>query len=551
MIEFIKKHSEIFTILGLLLFCCLIFFVGLGTYSLMDVDETRYVLMSRDMFNTRDFMTLYLNGEYFFEKPPLYFWGEVLSFFTFGGQVNEFTARFPVALYGTLSTLLLYFIGRKTVSRKYGIVAALILATSVEFLILAKYAILDILLATCVEFSICFGFLTYFVKDSNKKYCWWAFYLFSALAVLAKGIPGFILPFGTMFFVAIFTKKFKELFKLQYIIPGVIIFLIVVLPWHILMLKKYDPLFFNEYIMKHHLSRFLDSSQGLNRKQPWFYFLLVFLWGFCPWIISAISIFISKIKNWKNEKFRINFSELTTVQKYLFFNFIAFVLTMLFFSSSSTKLATYLLPIYFAAANLIAWAWVQYLNNGKYEKPIKISSYIIFGLFTFLAIGALFTPIFLPEKIYAAIVSVKCFTIILLFIFGIAGLVVTSLNKRILIFGVYIAFFTTLSAIGMPKYFELDYSFGQNDLIKFGQYAKENNLTIHAVNMGVRYSLNYYGTKNVFYEEDDADETKLIQLLQNGKPNEVFLMKTKKFRDMENIKYTTIFKGAKYTLFTK
>ena len=69
-LDFVKKHSEIFTILGLIIFCYFVFFFNIGNYALMDVDETRYVSMARDMFNTKDFMTLYLNGEYFFEKPP-------------------------------------------------------------------------------------------------------------------------------------------------------------------------------------------------------------------------------------------------------------------------------------------------------------------------------------------------------------------------------------------------------------------------------------------------------------------------------------------------
>ena len=97
MMDFIKKHPELFTIFGLLCFCGMIFFYGIGSYALMDVDETRYVSMARDMFHSKDYMTLYLNGNYFFEKPPLYFWGEVLSFLGFG-TVNEFTARVPVIL---------------------------------------------------------------------------------------------------------------------------------------------------------------------------------------------------------------------------------------------------------------------------------------------------------------------------------------------------------------------------------------------------------------------------------------------------------------------
>ena len=74
--DYIKKHSDLFTFLGLLVVCYFIFFFNIGNYALMDVDETRYVSMARDMFHCKDFLTLYLNGEFFFEKPPLYSWGD-------------------------------------------------------------------------------------------------------------------------------------------------------------------------------------------------------------------------------------------------------------------------------------------------------------------------------------------------------------------------------------------------------------------------------------------------------------------------------------------
>ena len=145
--NFVLKHPELFTILGLCILFYFIFFHNIWAYALMDVDETRYVSMAEDMYRSKNFLTLYLNHQYFFEKPPLYFWGECLSFAIFG-KINEFTARFPVALYGTLSCFLTYFMGRKLVSRTYGVVAALIQATSMEFLILAKFAILDIVVST-------------------------------------------------------------------------------------------------------------------------------------------------------------------------------------------------------------------------------------------------------------------------------------------------------------------------------------------------------------------------------------------------------------------
>ena len=52
--------ETIIMLLGLLVVCYFIFFFNIGNYALMDVDETRYVSMARDMFHCKDFLTLYL-----------------------------------------------------------------------------------------------------------------------------------------------------------------------------------------------------------------------------------------------------------------------------------------------------------------------------------------------------------------------------------------------------------------------------------------------------------------------------------------------------------
>ena len=186
--QIFNKHIEIMTLLFLTIIFYFIFFHNLGTYPLMDVDETRYVSMARDMFNTKDFMTLYLNGEYFFEKPPLYFWQECLSFAIFG-KINEFSARFPVALLGFIFSFVVYFTSKQRIDRKFGVIAALILATSLEFVILSKYAILDIVLTFYVGLALVVYFQTFFCSEKAKKFYWWLFYIFTGLAVMAKGIP--------------------------------------------------------------------------------------------------------------------------------------------------------------------------------------------------------------------------------------------------------------------------------------------------------------------------------------------------------------------------
>ena len=540
--NFISKHPELFTILGLGILFYFIFFHNIWAYALMDVDESRYVSMSKDMFNTKDFLTLYLNNEYFFEKPPLYFWGECLSFAIFG-KINEFTARFPVALYGTMCAFLTYFMGRKIVSRAYGVVSALILATSLEFVILAKFAILDIVVATCVWFSVAFGMLTCFCEEKNKKYFWWLFYFFSGLAVMAKGIPGFVIPFGSMFFISIANKNFKEIFKPQYFLVGFVIFFAVTLPWHIVMLKIHDPLFFNEYIIKHHIERFLGAPE-IGRVQPFYFYFLTILWGFFPWILSCLVVLVRKImlKDF-------NFKELNNTRKFLLFNGIVAILTILFFSSSKTKLITYILPIYPALACLGGYLWVNYMQKGEYSRLINKTVYIIGGIFITASIVAIFTPIFLPTELNLDIAPAKSLCIGLLFACGLASILFAKREKFSAVFFTYVIFMLCLSAFGTEKFFNIDYTFGQNDLLRYAKFAKDNDKTMTAYRFSHKYSLIYYGGKPVEY----GKQYEISDLKQALNKNNNLVIIPHKFYDdeVQALDYNIVDNGRKYIMIEK
>lgn len=509
----------------------------------MDVDETRYVSMARDMFHSKDFLTLYLNGEYFFEKPPLYFWGECLSFALFG-KVNEFTARFPVALYGTLSTLLVYFTGKKIISRRYGFISALILATTLEFVMLAKFAILDIVVTTCIGFSVMFGFLTQFVNDKNKKYMWWLFYIFSGLAVMAKGIPGFVVPFAVMFFVTLYNKTFKQIFKPQYILPGFVLFFLIVLPWHIVMLKMHDPLFFNEYIMKHHINRFFSSSE-IDREQPFYFYFVTVLWGLIPWVFSGIAVGITKLKTFKN----IAVSELNNSQKFMMFNIIAFIVTMLFFSSSSTKLITYILPVYIFTAFILGFIWEDYIFNEKYKKPINLTVYILGGICIFAAIVACFMQYYLPEKIYTDVLMIKWFCIVMVAIFGISSILFALKNNRKGVFAVYALLVIITSAFGTKLFYNMDYEFGQNDLMHFAKYAKANNKKIVVLNNERKYSvLYYYGAPVYFISQTDKEEMKKLGHILDDHDVWVIVREKQMPEVDRTLDFDIILDGRKYSL---
>lgn len=537
--SFVTKNIDALSILFLGLLLYFIFFHNIGTYALMDVDESRYVSMSKDMFLSKDFMTLYLNGEYFFEKPPLYFWLECLSFAVFG-KINEFTARFPVALCGVLNCLMTYFLCKKVHSRFYGFVSALILATSLEFLILAKFAILDIVLTTCVWLSIGFGIFALLSDNKNEKYYYWLFYIFSGLAVMAKGIPGFVVPIGSVFLISIVLKKIKKFFAPLHFIVGILLFLIITLPWHLLMLQLHNPLFFDEYIIKHHIARFLGEG-GINREQPFYFYIITLIWGFFPWILSFCSVLIQKLLT-KNKK--LNLSE--NLKNFLVCNLVIVLFVMLFFSSSKTKLITYILPIYPALSCIAGYIWVKYIKESENSNIINTTVKVLGSIFILASLVAIFCQLFLPNQLYLDILPAKTFCITLLFATGFASIMFAQRKIYLGVFASYVFLMLSLSAFGTGMFFNIDYKFGQDDLMKFAKYAKEHDKKITTYKFGFKYSLIFYGDKHVdyglFYSVNELKEAL-------SKPDNLVIIPYKFIdKDVEALNYKILDKGRKYIL---
>lgn len=144
--------------------------------------------MAQKMFHSKDYLTLYLNGECFFEKPPLFFWLECFSF-KISGIVSALSARLPVVILSLIPTVLLIFLCKKVKDDKFAFISACVLFISLEYIFMTKMAILDSALTSLAVSSVFCYFYTFFTNEKNKKYFWILTYAFSALAVLAKGIP--------------------------------------------------------------------------------------------------------------------------------------------------------------------------------------------------------------------------------------------------------------------------------------------------------------------------------------------------------------------------
>src|SRR5262249_23119043 len=125
------------------------------------------------------------NGAEIPSKPPLYHWLAALTAKSMN-RLDEFTGRFPSAFLGTLGVLLTYLTGAILWGRSAGLVAALILSTSIEWRQAAKVARVDMTLTFVLLCAFLFFFYSYRTGGGRKKDIILGFIL--GLATLATGL---------------------------------------------------------------------------------------------------------------------------------------------------------------------------------------------------------------------------------------------------------------------------------------------------------------------------------------------------------------------------
>ena len=124
------------------------FLAFVGARPLTVPDEGRYAEVAREMVVTGDWVTPRLNGVPFLDKPPLFYWMEALAFSAFG--VHPWTARLPLALMGTLGSLLVLLAGARLYGRRAGFLAAAVLAVSPFYYGASQYVNHDLTVAVWI-----------------------------------------------------------------------------------------------------------------------------------------------------------------------------------------------------------------------------------------------------------------------------------------------------------------------------------------------------------------------------------------------------------------
>jgi 4-amino-4-deoxy-L-arabinose transferase-like glycosyltransferase len=324
------------------------FFQYLGQLPLIDPDEGRYAEIPREMLERGDLITPTLNYVKYFEKPPLLYWINAASLKLFG--LNEFAARFPSALCGLLTVLVTYVIGRKLYGRRTAIFSALILGTSVGFVLQSRIILTDMLLTFCLTAAL--GAFIVAVRREGRRsrpLPWYLFYFFCACAVLTKGLIGMVFPAGILFFYFLLVRRWRLLSEMR-LASGLLLFLAVAAPWFVAVSLR-NPEFAHFFFIREHFERFTSTVHG--RYQPFWFFVPVLLGTMLPWSFFIPGALVSAWRDRHHEEGRPGIYLLIWT-----------VLIFLFFSKSNSKLVPYILPVFPPLAILIGHR-IDQLSAGR------------------------------------------------------------------------------------------------------------------------------------------------------------------------------------------
>lgn len=183
----------------------LLFFPYLGSVHLFDWDEINFAQMAREMLYTGDYLNATIDFHPFWEKPPLFIWMQALSMHLFG--INEFAARFPNALCGLATLLILYQTGKKLYNPTFGFIWSLAYAGSILPFFFFKSGIIDPWFNLFIFLGIHF-FILYIDQIKKRKQVLILSALFIGLGIMTKG-PVALLVFILVFLVFLTGRRFR------------------------------------------------------------------------------------------------------------------------------------------------------------------------------------------------------------------------------------------------------------------------------------------------------------------------------------------------------
>ena len=318
---------------------------NLGAASLWDVDEGVNAEAAREMHEAETWVIPTFNFDLRTAKPVMLYWLQRISYAAFG--VSEWSARLPSVFAGWVTVLLTYELARRMFGRPTGLLAGVVLATAVEFCVLAHAATPD---ATLLVFTV-LTYLLFWVGHGAGGRGWWVpTAVACGLAALTKGPVAVALPGLVFLLYFAWNRELRRLLDRR-LGWAALAFLLVAGPWYGMVTAETRGAWAKAFFLNENLNRALTPME--DHRGPVFYHAAALLALFAPWSVFITGVIWYGVKD---ARFESNphvdaGGSPCRATRFLLCWFAAYLVV---FSLVSTKLPNYVLPLYPALAILTA-----------------------------------------------------------------------------------------------------------------------------------------------------------------------------------------------------
>ena len=394
-------------------------FSGLFT-TIMGPDANLYATIAKNMVQRNNYADLFAWGSDWLDKPHFPFWVTALFFKCFG--FTTWAYKLPGILFMMMGVAYTYRFAKDLYNKQIALWAVLILLTAQHIILSNTDVRAEPYLTGLIIASV-----YHFYKAHTRNSFWQLVLacLFTACAIMTKGMFALITIGGAIVGHLIITRQWKQLFHWRWLL-AIVLVLLFITPEVWCLYRQFDlhpeKIVFGHtgvsgikfFFWDSQFGRFFNTGPIKGHGDPTF-FIHTTLWAFLPWsllLFVAIFQFIKKgIKN---------------VQAQEWYCICGSLITFLLFSASKFQLPHYL-NIVFPFFAIITAQYLSGLSSEKSIKAVRVTQTIVIVLMLLVTVTLWY--FYRPETFGWLAGSIL--TIFLLLLIFLPGKVSTGMQRTI------------------------------------------------------------------------------------------------------------------------
>ncbi len=349
---------------------CLTQLACLFSPPLLDDVDAIHAEAAREMLVRHDYVTLYVDGLRYLDKPPLPYW-LAAGAMRLSGQ-TDWAVKSTLALSMLALTLYLYALGRRLFGERAGFYAGCAIATAIGPFIYTRFFIPDVIVGLwmTIAFDLTLRMIAT-AEDEGRARPWQAiiFALACTGAVLTKGLIGVVFPVGLLLSFLLLTGRLSLLRRLRPLL-GTAVFLVTAVPWHVLAAWQNRASgasrgFIWFYFVNDQINRYLNTRipRDYDKVPLLLFYALVLVW-ILPWGVFLFRAAWRWFRAWRAQQRSLNSPVVALA---------LWALLIIGFFTFSTRQEYYTIPAIPALALLAGLA----LSNRDHERRSGRAAYIV------------------------------------------------------------------------------------------------------------------------------------------------------------------------------